>query len=96
MTENEDIVKVRDQDAEIVVREGGKTFKYSHDGDGKLHIVEASGLKNKDTPKLLDRLLAANPKNCIHCLEAELSNDLTMLLMMSLFDENEEEDMLGF
>ena len=92
--ENSDSIKVREgEEAEIVVKSGDRTFKYSRGEDGKLHIVEASGLKNKDAPKLLDRLLSANPKNCIRCLEAELSSDLTMMLVASLL---EEEDFCDF
>lgn len=91
--ENGNIIKVRDQDAEIVIRDGDKTFKYARDENGKLRIVEVSGLKKAESPRLLDRLLNASPKNCAKCLDAEIKDTITLLYFMNFM---EEEDLFNF
>lgn len=83
-------IKVREQEAEITVKDGNKTFKYARDSDGKLRIVEAVGLaKNENEPRLLNRLLNAKPSNCSRCLDAEIKDALTVLYFMEFMEEDD-------
>ena len=87
--EEGDSIKVRDQEAEIVIRDGDKTLKYARDSEGKLRIVAVSGLENKkEEPRLLNRLLNAKPSNCSHCLEAEIRDCVTLLYFMEFMEED--------
>lgn len=88
--ENSEKIKVREQDADIVIKDGSKEFKYRRDSEGTLRIIETKGLKQ--TPSILDRLLNAEPKNCSKCLEGELSENITLLFFLNFLDE---EDLLS-
>lgn len=88
---NSDKIKVREQDAEITIKDGEKEFRYARDEDGKLRIVSTKGL-SKETPSVLNRLLNAEPKNCSKCLEGELSESITLLFFLNFLDE---EDLLS-
>ncbi len=76
-------LKVRDNPAEIVIKDGKKEFKYAHDLEGKMRIVAVSGLKKEEDQSVLNRLLNAEPKNCSKCLEGELADTITILYFLN-------------